>query len=236
MQPKEQCKPVSYLYDDFDGQYPWHCYWDLRFADAAFPANDTGSGAFHCVPLRGWSIAGSKLTFPDYTWIAPTPDQVLSKHLFVKIDKLLPPYTFQMAFKFSVLIPLSTASKKLDVVGAMGLGNIVNAGVGDSQWIVSPNVPGASGNATFAIGSFAENQDVYYKFEIDAFYDATWDFKVNGVTPAIVSSSWAPGVTKPVNPVSYNATAAFYLDHYPLRFYPGRAGGSQLDYLEIDMR
>lgn len=237
MLPKQHCKPVRYLYDDFDGTYPWHCYWDLRFADSAFPANDTGSGVFHSIPLRGWTIGGSKLTFPDYTWLVPTPSQVLSKNLFVKIDKVMPPYTFQLAFKFSTLVARSGFDKQLDVIGVHGLGAMNNAGVADTQWTVSPNVPGASGNSLFAVGSFAENQDIYYRFEIDATYHATWDFKVNGVTPALAPGpqTWPVGTSKLVNAAAFNSSAAFYLDHYPLRFYPGNAGGSELEYLEIKL-
>lgn len=233
MYPKANAKPFKYLFDDFDSNIPLHHYWDARQADSAYPSN-IGGGGYYLKKLRSpeWANVSSNLVFPMYTLLS-SPTYQRAKNLVVKVNSMVAPFTFQLAFKFSQLDNFGAETFPRLLLTSFQIFNDIGSNTSSKAWRVGLGTAGVSGQCFFADNSFAANQDIYFKFLINADLTCTWDFKVDGVTPALASSgtTWAPGDYRTATSDFNTNITTYFPEHFPLKVYP--QGGGKLDYLEL---
>lgn len=232
MQPYD-CRPITYLLDKFDAAHPWPCYWSLRLPDASFPVN-TSSGNYHIegkVRSPDWVGSTGKLVFPTYTWLT-SPGTPRAKYLSVKLKTLEPPFTFQVAFKFSSMTNHPTAGSPQFTQQSNIVGNIIVPSSVNLAYQVNFNgMPGLSGTQIFNNNTFASGQAVYFRFQIEANLEYQYAFEIDGVQPAYTTAGFAPGDIRTATSAYTTAIAGFLAPFH--NWYITPVWGGELDYLEM---
>ena len=223
-------------------------YWAGRQADGGHPGTP-GEGFYATGGFSGYtsllalqkarglfSVAAGKLVFPTYTWSG----NPRAWNFILKQRKLLAPFTYSLAYKFNTVNSNpSVATQKHALVQCSMLGEIQTSyhlASASNRYVFLINEYTASGQCQFVPGSFAVGDAVQFQMVVEADFMATYQFKVNGVTPGITSSTWAPGVAKSMNvgpssnlwsDVMQNNRDRFLTTAWIPQF------GGELDYLEV---
>lgn len=204
---------IGHIKDDFDGGvHP--CYWAARLTDSTHPPTP-GEGFYNTGAFAGYvsqyqltkarkifTTAAGKLEFPTFVWTPGSTPFTQCWYLMPKYRKLLPPFTFDVAFKITdwdVLSGGNPNQRRFQCYMQM-LGHLdvqYDLATTSNRWVYTCNNNTFTGQCIFANGSANVGDEVQFQMRIEADLMATYQFKVNGVTPShIAGQSFPPDTAK----------------------------------------